>query len=265
MICDRFLVALACGRRVDRIGPVFHAGAERKCHLQSALRQHVEHGVFFGQAVWIFEVGRRAPHADLGVPDLRNDRRGDQVRRRHHAVRRIVMLVDDDGVEAEAVGKHELRNVLLVELMPAFGVVKFVREVDPERREVLVVFRQVNVRHEMHQVETDIAAHQSLPLAADAARTRNGRTPSVAIKSLNLGRRPVTPRPRRTSPLFGQAGYEVVSGCQAPARAFRASWDDRVDFQSAAAQNRLHAPPSCHEPRFWKDRRQPQDNTLPPC
>ena len=42
-------------------------------------RHHVEHGVFLGQAIGIFQIGRRAPHADLGVRGLRNERRGDQL------------------------------------------------------------------------------------------------------------------------------------------------------------------------------------------
>jgi hypothetical protein len=48
---DRLAVALARGRRVDRVGPVFHAGAERERDFEAASRQHVEHGVFFRQAV----------------------------------------------------------------------------------------------------------------------------------------------------------------------------------------------------------------------
>ena len=119
---DRLFVPFACGRRVDRIGPIFHAGSERERHLQAALRKHVEHSVFFGQTIRIFEVRRRAPHADFGVLDLRNDHRGDQVWRRHHAVRRIVMFINDDCVKAEPIGKNELGDVLLVELMPAFGI-----------------------------------------------------------------------------------------------------------------------------------------------
>ena len=117
---DRLAMALARGRRIDRIGPVFHAGAERKRDLEASLRHHVEHGVFFRQPVRIFEIGRRAPNADFGVLDLRNDRRGDQVRRRHHAVGGVVMLVDDDRVEADLVGQHELGKIALVERMAAF-------------------------------------------------------------------------------------------------------------------------------------------------
>ena len=43
------------------------------------------------------------------------------------------MFVDDDGVEAELIGQHQLGEISLVELMPAFGIVKFVGEVDPRR------------------------------------------------------------------------------------------------------------------------------------
>ena len=99
-------MALARRRRVDRIGPVFHAGAERERDFEPALRHDVEHGVFFREAVWIFQIRRRAPHADFGVLDLRDDRGGNQIRRRHHAVAGVVVLVDYDRVEADLVGEQ---------------------------------------------------------------------------------------------------------------------------------------------------------------
>ena len=117
---DRLAITRPRGRRVDRVGPVFHAGAERKRDFEPALREHVEHGVFFGQAVRIFEIGRRTPDADFGVLDLRDKRRGDQVRRRHHAVGGVVMLVDDDPVKAELVGQHQFGEIALVQRIALF-------------------------------------------------------------------------------------------------------------------------------------------------
>ena len=77
------------------------------------------------------------------------------------------MLVDHDAVVAELVGEHDFVEVALVELMPAFGIVIFVREVDPQRRKLFVVFRQMHIGHEMHEVETDAAVSSvSLALAA---------------------------------------------------------------------------------------------------
>ena len=160
---DQFLVPLARRRRIDRIGPVLHAGAERERDLEASVRHHVEHGVFLGQAVGIFEVRRRAPHADLGVAGLRNERGGDQVRRRHHAVGGVVMLVDDDGVEAELVGEHELGQIALVERMAALGIIIFVREIHPQRLELLVVLGEMHVGKKMHEIEANIAAHRYLP------------------------------------------------------------------------------------------------------
>ncbi len=162
---DRFPMALARRRRVDRIGPVFHAGAERKRDFEPALRHDIEHGVLFREAIWIFQIWRRAPHADFGVLDLRNDRCGNQTRRRHHAVAGVVVLVDDDGVEADLVGEQKFSEIPLIKFVAALGIVIFVREVDPERFVVLVILRQMHVRHKVHKIETDSAAHGDLPLA----------------------------------------------------------------------------------------------------
>ena len=64
----------------------------------------------------------------LGVLGLRDERRGDQVRRRHHAVDGVVVLVDDDRVEAEPVGEHELGEIALIEFVALFGIVDICSE-----------------------------------------------------------------------------------------------------------------------------------------
>ena len=43
------------------------------------------------------------------------------------------MLIDNNGIEAEAIGKQEFGDILLVQLVTEFSVVIFVREVDPQR------------------------------------------------------------------------------------------------------------------------------------
>ena len=116
---DQLAMAMARARRIDRIGPVFHAGAERKRDFKAPFRHHVEHGVFFRQPVRIFEIWRRAPDANFGVLDLRNDRRGNQVRRRHHAVSGVVVLVHHDRIEADFVGKHQFGKIALIQRMAA--------------------------------------------------------------------------------------------------------------------------------------------------
>jgi hypothetical protein len=71
------------------------------------------------------------------------------------------MLVDDYGVEADLLGKNKLGDVALIELMPDLGIVVLVRKIDPQRMIIFLVRRQVRVRHEVHEIETN--AHRSLP------------------------------------------------------------------------------------------------------
>jgi hypothetical protein len=104
-----------------------------------------------------------APHADFGVLDLRDDRCGNQTRRRHHAVAGVVVLVDDDGVEADLVGEQKFSEIPLIKFVAALGIVIFVRKVDPKRFVVLVILRQMHIGHEVHEIETDSAAHDDLP------------------------------------------------------------------------------------------------------
>src|SRR5262245_32795951 len=47
--------------------------------------------------------------------------------------------------------------------MTLLGVVVFVGEADPERFVVLVIVRQVDIRHEMHGVEPKGSTHSILP------------------------------------------------------------------------------------------------------
>ena len=161
---DGFPIPCARVGRIDRVGPVLHAGAKRKSDFETALRHHVEHGVFFSQTVWIFQIGRCPPHADLCLLHLGDDRRCDQIRRRHHAVGGVVMFVDHDGVKADPLGEDKFSEITLVELRPLFWVVVFVWKVHPDRMIVFVVLRQMRIRHEMHEIEAHAVAHEGLPV-----------------------------------------------------------------------------------------------------
>ncbi len=99
--------------------------------------------------------GRSAEHADPALR-LRDERRGGEVRRRVHRVLRVVVLVQDEAVVPELVGQHHLVEVPVVELVAELRVVVPVREVDPQRRTVFVVARQVRVREEVEVVELSL-------------------------------------------------------------------------------------------------------------
>ncbi len=79
------------------------------------------------------------------------------------------MLVDHDRVEADLVGNHQFRKIALIERMPLLGVIIFVRKIDPGRFVVLMIVREMHIRHEVHEIETDGAVHRDLPLATAEA------------------------------------------------------------------------------------------------
>ena len=74
------------------------------------------------------------------------------------------MLVQDDRIETQLVRQHELLEIALIEFMPFFRVVVLVRKTHPGGFEFLVVFRQMRVRHEVHDVESKSSAHFVPPL-----------------------------------------------------------------------------------------------------
>jgi hypothetical protein len=85
-----------------------------------------------------------------------------------------IMLVDHDGVKADLLGKHEFGEITLVERRPLLWVVEFVRKIHPNRMIVFVVFRQMRIRHEMHEIEAHSVAHESLPVTTQKRVTRTG-------------------------------------------------------------------------------------------
>ena len=93
-----------------------------------------------------------------------------------------MVLVDDDGVEADLVGEHHLRQVPLVEVVADLRVVVGVREVDPQRLVLAMIRRQVGVREEVEEVELRFIdeTHRD-PLGRESRRGREphllGRVP----------------------------------------------------------------------------------------
>ena len=69
------------------------------------------------------------------------------------------MLIDDDGVKPEAVRQHQLLEVALIEFISFLGVVVFIWKTHPGRFELLVIFRQRDVWHKVHHIESESSAH----------------------------------------------------------------------------------------------------------
>jgi hypothetical protein len=72
------------------------------------------------------------------------------------------MLVDDDRVVAEPIRQNQFLQVTLIELVAALRCIELVGKIDPSGFELLVIFRQMHIRHEVHRVETK-SAHSSPP------------------------------------------------------------------------------------------------------
>ena len=69
------------------------------------------------------------------------------------------MLVQHDCIESQTIRQNELLYVALIELVTFFRVIEFIREIDPRRFVVFVVFRQMHVGHEVHHIESQSCAH----------------------------------------------------------------------------------------------------------
>ena len=193
-------------RRVDRVRPVLHPRAERDGDLQPSARHDVEHRVLLREAVRVAEVGRRPEHADLGLR-LGDERGGREVGRRVHAVRGVVVLVEDERVVAEPVGQEHLGQVPLVQLAPDLGVVVAVGELDPQRRVLLVILRQRRVREEVEEVELRVVeqAHRS-PLSA--ARAIRSLRSLIDLRSWPLG--PFAHSARSSISALGRSGHSLT-------------------------------------------------------
>ena len=73
------------------------------------------------------------------------------------------MFVDYDRVKADLVGKDELRKIALIKRVALLGVIIFVREIYPKRLVDLLIFRQVHIVHELHEVKTGSTAQCDVP------------------------------------------------------------------------------------------------------
>ncbi len=88
--------------RKDRI----HRGAEHKPGRQPSTRQAVQICILFGDpGRRIVERQRIADDHDGGVPRGRGEARGEQIGRRRHRERRLMMFVDGETVEADLVSE----------------------------------------------------------------------------------------------------------------------------------------------------------------
>ena len=117
---------------VDVGGVVLGAAADHEPGDEPAPAHDVEHGHLLGDTGGgVVEGQRVAEDADLHPAGLACQGRRHQVGRRHEPVGVLVMLVDDDAVEPELLGHHQLRQVALVELAAERRVVLGIGERDP--------------------------------------------------------------------------------------------------------------------------------------
>ena len=118
-------------------------------------RQVVEHRELFRDVDRVVHQRQRAADdRDLGLAGARDQVRRDQVRRRHHAVGGLVVLVDRDDVEAELLGIDQLVDVGLVLVGALLRIVELVRQHDPGGA-MLVPLGHVEraIRHQVEERE----------------------------------------------------------------------------------------------------------------
>lgn len=113
--------------------------------------------------IWMSALGMKCRHNSANC-----------IRRGHHAVDGVVMLVHNYSVEAQLIGEQKLRQITLVECMARFRIIIFVREIDPRRSVILMIFRQVHLRHKVHKIKANRATHREPPWPrADPADAKN--------------------------------------------------------------------------------------------
>jgi hypothetical protein len=79
--------------------------------------------------------------------------------------------------------------------MAALGIIIFVREIHPQRLELLVVLREMHVGKKMHEIEANIAAHRYLPFRFTHEAGPGGPAASPALGNVTLH----ASRPRASS------------------------------------------------------------------
>src|SRR5262249_49139600 len=92
----------------------------------------------------------------------------------------LMVLVNANAVEAELVGKHELVEIAVVELVPVCGVVERVGKPGPRR----FVFRAKISREAVpgHEVESE-AVHGLLGAKRERGIEMERRLPSLALRA----------------------------------------------------------------------------------
>lgn len=113
---------------------VFGADASHKAGDNPAVRNVVEHRVFFGDVQRIIHQWQGAAedrHFHIAVARAVNQNGRDEIGRRHHPVSGLMMLVDADAVEAALAGIDQLLDIFAIKRRPALGVVERIWEIYP--------------------------------------------------------------------------------------------------------------------------------------
>src|SRR5262245_25878753 len=158
----RFVEAVVREGRVDAEGVVLGADAAHEAADQAPAADHVDHRVLLGDRHGMRTEGQRAAeNGDLYFGSTPGKSRCRHDRRRHQAVRGLVVLVDRDHVEAELLAVLQLVEEAVVELVPLLRVEVLVRQLDPHRAVLASGLEiEVGVRHQveedyLHTIETN--------------------------------------------------------------------------------------------------------------
>ena len=153
----RFAKARQRIRGVDAQGKVFVPDAAHETGNNTPAGHDIEHGDFFGDPQRVIaERQAVADHRYLHSRGSAGQHGGHNVRRRHGAVGVLVVLVDAHTLEPQLFGIFELVQISIIDRMPLFGIVVFIRERHPGRFMfglVGKVLGQVGPRHEMEIVK----------------------------------------------------------------------------------------------------------------
>src|SRR5437016_8733984 len=184
----RLGVALLRVSRIDAHGVILGADAAHETRDQPPAREIVEDRVFLRDHERIVDERQRATeNCELGALDAARERAGENAGDRHHAICRLVMLVEAHAVKAELVGELHLIEILVIELGALLRVVMPVRERDPGRA-VLAdrIEIDVPIRHEM-EIEEPHAATLIAPMKASSSAANSspfstcGKCPQFAM------------------------------------------------------------------------------------
>ena len=173
----RFVEAFVREVGIDAGRVIFGTDAAHEAANDPAAREIVEHRVFFGDEDRIVHDRQRAAqNRDLDLLGPLDERACDQVRRRHHAIGILMMLVDTDPIEAKPFAIDQKVDIGFV-LVGAFDrIVKAVGQHHPGRA-VLGRFIEIE-RTIRHQVKGD-ELHRATPF-------RNSRTCRLTMSAFSI-------------------------------------------------------------------------------